>query len=317
MGARSTMRFRCVSEWGELPTGWERGEVPGVAVDDADRIYALVRANPPVRVYDRDGRALAAWGEGLFRRPHGISVAKSGAIYCVDDLGHAVHRFSPAGELELTLRRQGAEEEYDALVDPGRPETVTGVAPPFNYPTHAIEAPNGDIYVSDGYGNARVHVFTYGGQLTASWGAPGSKPGEFRIPHGLAQRDGALYVADRLNSRLQIFDAVGRFLDQWQARWPNNTAFDREGSAYVTELGSLFLFTHEADRSAERARVTIRSSEGRVEAELAGEGDDVYFAPHGIAVDGHGDVYVGEVGASYTHGHAPPDWPVLRKYVRM
>src|SRR5690242_14564229 len=125
MAAIGAQRFHCDRDWGELPAGWSRGEVPGVAVDQTDRVYLLVRANPPVRVYDPDGRALEAWGEGLFKRPHGISVAPSGAIYCVDDWGHAVHRFSPAGELELTLSRQGADDEYDPLVDPDRPESIT------------------------------------------------------------------------------------------------------------------------------------------------------------------------------------------------
>ena len=312
--AAAEMRYRCDSGWGELPSDWERGEVPGVAVDAADRVYVLVRANPPVRVYDSAGRALAAWGEGLFKRPHGISVASSGAIYCVDDWGHAVHRFSPTGELELTLTRLGSDDDYDALVDPDRPETITRVVPPFNYPAHAIESPSGAIYVADGYGNARVHVFTGVGQLTTSWGAPGSEAGEFRIPHGLAYRDGVVYVADRLNARLQLFDAHGRFLDQWPARWPNNTAFDSDGYAYVAEMGGLFLFSHEPDRSRASARITIRDEEGAVAAELVDE--DIYFAPHGIAVDGSGDIYIGEVSASYTHRQAPPDAPVLRKYIR-
>src|SRR5205823_3094183 len=150
-------------------------------------------------------------------------------------------------------------------------------------PAHAIEAPSGDVYVADGYGNARVHAFTHAGELTTSWGAPGSDPGQFRIPHGLAYRSGVLYVADRLNARLQLFDEGRRFLGEWPARWPNNIAFDAAGAAYVAELGGLFLFSHDPDHGRGGARITIRDEDGGVEAEILG--DDIYFAPHGIAVD--------------------------------
>jgi DNA-binding beta-propeller fold protein YncE len=312
--------FRRVRDWGDRPPGWEHGEVPGVALGADDRVYLLVRADPPVRVYEPDGTPLAAWGTGLFVRPHGISVAPDGAVWCVDDAGHAVHRFSPVGELELTLARLGADSDYDPLAGPGSLEPVARVGPPFNYPTHAVQAPSGDVYVSDGYGNARVHAFTGEGEPTGSWGAGGSGPGEFRIPHGLAlDVAGTLYVADRLNARVQLFDTGGAFLEEWPARRPNGVAFDAAGDAYVAELGSVFLFTRTADPEAERARVSIRGPDGNVHDEIAAteDGDEqLFFAPHAVAVDRQGDVYVGEVPASYSRGQAPARASVLRKYER-
>jgi streptogramin lyase len=310
--------FRLLPDWALRPPGWAHGEVPGVAVDDAGRVFLLVRAEPPVRVYDADGTPLAAWGSGMFRRPHGISVAPGGAVYCVDDLGHAVHRFSPTGELELTLRRTGHDTDYDPLAGPGRLEPVTRAGPPFNYPTHAVEAPTGDVYVTDGYGNARVHVFTGAGGLKASWGGPGSGPVEFRLPHGVAlDGEGTLHVADRLNSRVQLFGPDGSFRGEWPARHPNGVAFDAAGDAYVAELGSVFLFTQTPDRHAERARVSVRTPSGLVHTEITASEDEIYFAPHAVAVDRQGDVYVGEVPASYSRGLAPGDAPMLRKYVRL
>jgi DNA-binding beta-propeller fold protein YncE len=314
-----TAAFRRVPGWGAGRPDWEHGEVPGVALDADDRVFLLVRADPPVRVYDADGAALAAWGSGVFVRPHGISVAPGGAVYCVDDAGHSVHRFSPSGELELTLARTGADEDYDPLAGPGRLEPVARAGPPFNYPTHAIEAPTGEVYVADGYGNARVHAFTRAGEPTASWGESGPGPGEFHLPHGLAlDRGGTLHVADRLNSRVQRFDRDGRFLGEWPARRPNSVAFDADGVAYVAELGGVFVFTEEPDLAAERARVSIRSpdGDGLGEVTAAEDGDGAtYFAPHAVAVDRQGSVYVGEVPASYSRGRAPAHASVLRKYV--
>jgi sugar lactone lactonase YvrE len=307
--------FRRVPGWGAPAPGWEHGEVPGVAVDADDRVYLLVRAEPPVRVYDADGTPLAAWGEGLFVRPHGISVGPDGSSWCVDDSGHAVHRFSPSGELELTLVRTGTDADYDPLATPGRLEPVARVGPPFNFPTHAIETPAGEVLVADGYGNARVHVFTRAGGLLRSWGAPGPAPGGFRIPHGLAlDAAGRLHVADRLNARVQLFDLDGRFLEEWPARYPNSVAFDPGGEAYVAELGSVFVFSQEPDLDAGRARVSIRTPDGAVRDEIDAA-DDLFFAPHAVAVDSQGAVYVGEVPASYSRGRAPGDASVLRKYV--
>lgn len=227
-----------------------------------------------------------------------------GSVYIVDNWGHAIYRFLPSGELDLMLTRQSKDCSYDQLVDPDRPESVTRVSPPFNYPTHAIEA-RGSIYVADGYGNARVHVFTRAGEYTRGWGEPGDQSGAFRLPHGLALGvDGELYVADRLNARVQLFDLDGGLIGAWPARHPNAVAVDANGPFYVAELGSVFLFSNDADLAAPRARVTVRNPRGDIIDQVCSERSDLSFAPHSLAVDSGGNLYVGEVAASYSRGLA-------------
>ena len=313
--------FRRVPDWGVRPPGWEHGEVAGVAVDAADRVFLLVRADPPVRVYDADGTPLAVVGLGALRAARTGSASRRAARSTASTTRATPSTASPrSGELELTLSRVGDDADYDPLATPGRLEPVTRVGPPFNYPTHAIEAPDGEIHVADGYGNARVHSFTNAGELTGSWGAGGPAPGEFCIPHGLAlDGGGRLYVADRLNSRVQLFDRDGTFREEWPARRPNSVAFDaarRRLRRRARERVPL----HAHARPRRRARAGLDQERGgEVIGELTAseDGDEqIYFAPHAVAVDRQGAVYVGEVPASYSRGAAPAHAAVLRKYVR-
>src|SRR5579859_880345 len=98
------LRFNWIRGWGQLPAGVTLGDVPGVAVDSKDRLFAFHRGDPPVLVFDRDGNLASSWGEGLFTRPHGIFIAADDSIYCVDDVGQAVRRFTPEGRLELEIK---------------------------------------------------------------------------------------------------------------------------------------------------------------------------------------------------------------------
>jgi len=307
--------------WGETQAGWVRGEVSGIAIDSGDNVFVFARQQHPVMIYTTDGRLLDHWGEGLFRRPHAISVAHDGSVYCVDDWGHAVFQFSPDGHMRQKIERLAPTSEYPSPEAPGQPLTVKSVVPPFNFPTGVARSRDGNLYVSDGYGNARVHVFDPRGKLLFSWGEPGEGPGQFRLPHGVAidQQD-RVYVSDRMNARVQVFTLRGEFTAQWPARWPNTVAFGREGEVYVAELGGVFLFSSAADQHQPAARVTVRSRDGEVVSEILEEPPherEPFFAPHAVAVDSKGDVYVGEVAASYSHGQAPSGWSVLRKYVRI
>lgn len=312
------IRYVQADSWPEHVPSWSSVEVAGVAVDSQDNVYEFVRGEPPIRIFDAAGRALTSWGDGVFKRPHSIQVSGD-EVLCVDDWGHSAYVFSTDGDLRSKLTR-ASDSDYPELADPDRPGTIVRAGPPFNYPTGAARAANRDIYVTDGYGNARVHRFSQEGQFKESWGTPGTGPMQFNLPHGVTiDKEDRLFVSDRLNKRVQVISTEGVFITEWEADWPNNVTFGPDGHAFVTELGSIFLFSEQADLSGTPARVTIRDLNGRVLAALAEEdptGRGRFFSPHGIAVDSRADIYVSEVRDSYTRGQAPKDWPVIRKYLR-
>lgn len=329
-------RYEEIKGWGNLPEDWAFVEVPGVAVDSQDRVYVLCRTEPPVLVLDREGRFLKSWGEELFKRPHSIFIGPADNVYCVDDWGHAVHKFTTNGELLMTIETASHPADTGYVWD--APSTVQRAGPPFNYPTAVALSPKGELYVSDGYGNARVHKFAPDGRLLFSWGEPGSGPGEFVTPHNVCvDREGLVYVADRQNCRIQVFGPQGEFITQWaEIWWPCDMCVDADGYMYVAEVGGIFMGAGEPkqsatgargvpddavapDRSKPPARITVRDLTGTILAEWSEEdpfGTGMYFSPHGITIDSKGNLYVGEVATSYTHGAVPEDWGVLRKYER-
>src|SRR5437762_1073939 len=197
------MNYRPVDGWGRLPEGWSYVEATSVAVDQKDNVYVFNRGTHPIIVFDREGRFLRSWGEGVFRRPHGVTLGPDATLWLTDDLHHTIRQFTLEGKLLLTIG------------DPDTPSTLHG-GKPFNRPTHvALDPKTGDVYVSDGYGTSRVHKVDSKGRHLVSWGEPGTDPGCFNIPHSIAtDADGLVYVADRENHRVQVFDAKGRYLAQ-------------------------------------------------------------------------------------------------------
>lgn len=304
--------------WGDLPAGAELIDVAGVAVDGEDKVYVFTRGTHPVLVFASSGSLLATWGHDLFVRPHGIGCDADGNVVCVDDEGQQVLVCSPEGKV---LRRVAAPDQR-AITGyvPGYPHSVRVAAGPFCFPTHALHE-GGRLTVADGYGNARVHVFDDENRLLGFWGSPGSGAGEFVIPHGLLRgEDGALAVCDRENERIQWFDGSGRFLRSWDGlNCPNNLARLPDGRYVVAELGrrvSLGEYGPAVDPGRLPARVTVRDGEGRLLAETTpygAVGEDVFFAPHGLAVDSTGAVYIGEVTTAYGQGLAPHGRPMLHK----
>jgi DNA-binding beta-propeller fold protein YncE len=307
-------------EWAKLPSGWNLGEVPGIAVDSQDRVFAFCRSEHPVVILDRHGQFLGSWGEGMFSRPHMIYIGSDDSVYCVDDVGHTIKKFTPDGDLLLTITSPNGPA--DTGYTPGDPSSVRRSGPPFNRPTDIAVAPSGHLLISDGYGNARVHRFTADGRLLQSWGDPGCGPAQFVQPHGIyVDERGCVYVADRRNKRIQLFSAEGQFLSQWtDIWWPCGIAMDKEDNVYVAEVGGHFMFGREAALNEPAARITIRDLHGNIQAEW-GEQDPKrtgrFFSPHSIAVDSQQNVYVGEVTLSYPQGQAPPGTKVMRKYVRV
>jgi DNA-binding beta-propeller fold protein YncE len=295
-----SMNYRAVEGWGQLPEGWSFLEATSVAVDAGDNVYVFNRGAHPVIVFDRDGKFLRAWGEGVFRRAHGITVGPDATLWLTDDLHHTIRQFTPEGKLLLTIG------------DPDTPSTLQS-GKPFNRPTHVALCPRrGDIYISDGYGNSRVHKYDPRGRHLFSWGEPGTDPGCFNVPHNIAtDAQGLVYVADRENHRVQIFDDQGRYQDQWKNlhRPCGMFADRRQGDLfYIGELGTALAVNAEVPNIGNR--VSILSAKGellaRVGDRFGGEGPGQFIAPHGCAVDSHGDLYVAEVSWTSTGSNLTP-----------
>jgi hypothetical protein len=230
--------YQAVTGWERIPAGYAHPDVAAVAVDSKDRVFLFCRSEHPVMIYERDGRFAGSWGEGAFTmRTHGITIGPDDSVYCTDDAGHSVRKFTPDGKLLLTLGAN-AGKPSDTGYDGSNITTIARGAPPFNRPTNLAVAPNGDLFVSDGYGNARVHRFSSTGIFIASWGEPGTGPGQFMLPHGIAvDATGNVLVCDRESDRIQVFTAEGRFIREiTEVQRPTQIAL-AHGLVYVSELG--------------------------------------------------------------------------------
>jgi sugar lactone lactonase YvrE len=196
-------RYRVVENWAKLPDDWQLTDVASVGVDSKDRIYVFNRGEHPMIVFDRDGNFIKSWGEGLFSRAHGLHIDADDNLYCTDDGDHTVRKCSVDGKVLLTI---GIPKKPAAYMS----------GEPFHRCTHTALSPKGEIYVSDGYGNACVHKYSPDGKLLKTWGEPGSDPGQFNIVHNIVtDADGWVYVADRENHRVQVFDGNGKYEAQW------------------------------------------------------------------------------------------------------
>ncbi|KRA55729.1 peptidyl-alpha-hydroxyglycine alpha-amidating lyase family protein [Devosia sp. Root635] len=290
-------QYRLDEGWGRLPDGWTLGDVAAVGVDGKDNVYVFHRGEHPMIVFDRDGNFRRSWGEDIFNRPHGISMGPDDTIFCTDDGDHTMRQLTLDGKVLMTLGY------------PGKPSTYQS-GQPFNRCTHTAHAPNGDFYVSDGYGNARVHKYAPDGRHILSWGEPGTDPGQFNLPHNLVcDDDGYVYVADRENHRIQVFDGNGKYVAQWNNLHRPSGLYMTRGKCPICFIGEIGPYLR-ANFGWPNVgpRVSILSHEGTLLARIgtvpsAGTGPGQFISPHGIAADSRGDIYVGEV--SYT------GWPSL------
>jgi DNA-binding beta-propeller fold protein YncE len=313
MAALGTDKFtyEVQENWAKVPEGWSFKEVGGVGVDAQDNVYVFNRGLHPMMVFDRDGNFLRSWGEGTYPRAHGVTMGPDDTMFCTDDGDHTVRKCTLDGKVLFTLGTSGHPADF-----------MSG--DPFNRCTHvAIDPRNGDFYVSDGYGNARVHKYTPNGKLLFSWGESGTDPGEFNIAHNIAtDKDGWVYVADRENHRVQVFDPNGKFETQWvnMAR-PCGLYLDQQsGLAYIGELGAPIGPNAEARKLG--PRVSIYNTQGQLQARLGdqpeGEATGRFIAPHGICIDSRSDIYVGEVSWTHTGSrlNPPRELRSLQKLVR-
>jgi sugar lactone lactonase YvrE len=291
--------YRRVADWAQLPAGLKWAAVIGAEPGPDGNIYVLHRCfqnscagrtEPPLLAFDASGKLLKSWGEGRFVFPHGFHVDRDGNVWVTDargqdGKGHQVFKFSPEGKLLMTLGKAG--------VSGSGPDT-------FNEPTDVVTAPNGDIFVTEGHndaasgrvpGNNRVVKLSKDGTFLKAWGRPGAGPGEFNAPHTIAiDSQGRLFVGDRNNNRIQIFDQDGRFIDQWKQ-------FSRPSGIYITKDDTIYVADSESwgpDNPGWKKGIRIGSArDGSVKSFI--EDIESTTADHsgaeGVGVDVRGNVY--------------------------
>ena len=291
-----------VKNWPKLPANSKLGQVTGVAVGTQQQIYIFHRADrkwtTPFPAETIRGHTLAAFnrqtgelistlGEQKFIMPHGLSVDAAGNLWVTDVGSHQVHKISPrTGQILLTLGTAGI---------PGHDREH------FARPTDVSFSNNGTIFVTDGYINTRVVKFSSTGKYLGEWGSAGGQNGEFDLPHGITIFQEKVYVCDRSNLRVQLFDLRGKYLDQWkgtQIGRPFGIATDHQGWVYLIDGGD------QPDHT--RARVVILDQRGHFKFTFnAARSDDRKNLGHDIAVDQEGAIYVADAWAN-----------CVRKFVR-
>lgn len=261
-------RYELIVDWAKLPKGTEFGMVGQVVVDDRrGRVYVFHRGTDPLSVFDLDGNFVTSWGKGLFLDAHGMALAASGDLFLGDRDAHHMRKFSADGTvlIELGTRRRAS------------------LGAPFNHPTDIGEAPDGSIFVTDGYGNSQIHVFSAQGEHVRSWGQAGSGAGQFRVPHSVAfDQKGRVLIADRDNHRVQLFTMTGEFVGEWRDFYhPLDIHVDAEGTIYIVDQTPRLSVIGPTDELVSRGRLQQ--------------------TPHGIASDADGNLYVAEVRLRQVH----------------
>jgi DNA-binding beta-propeller fold protein YncE len=259
---------------------YRRADVTGVGVDSSGRVFVCSGTRHPVLVFDQSGRYLYSFGEGLLVEPHTVRIDPEGNVWITDFEIHQVFKFAPDGTLLQTFGVRGKH---------GRDATH------FNGPTDVAFAPNGNIYISDGYGNSRIVRLSHDGTFLGDFGNWGKQNGLFRIPHSVAvDGEGRVYVADRTNKRIQVFTGDGVFLAAWKRKdKPNSLFITADQRLYVANwktdsVSVLDLAGHELQKWGRSGRTPGRLNE-----------------PHMLSVDREGDVFVAEAGSKRVQEFAP------------
>ncbi len=269
--------------WAKVPEGWK---MPAAAVygDSQDRVYCFNRdPDHPVMIFDREGNFLSSWGAGLFPFPHSIILDKEDNVWLVERNDCQIMKFTKDGQLLMTIGLKGFRSNTGADnsdFSSNGWKQVTHGGDPFNLPAGIALNDAGEVFIADGYANARVHKFAANGKYLQSWGGPGDGPGQFNLPHGAwIDRQGRLLIDDRENDRVQVFSQEGEYISTWPSKLigPAVMYIDDEDIVYVAEYngGLVSILTSEGERLAQWGSMTHRSC-------------------HGIWVDSHKDIYVVE-----------------------
>jgi len=303
-------KYQVVHGWPVLPEGKMLGITSAVAVDSHNHVFVLDRNDrvwpdsdildtkpipgAVVEVFDgTTGALLATWGANTFALPHGMTIDASDNVWITDVALHQVYKYSNDGKLLLSLGERGV---------PGQDESH------FDRPSGVVAAPDGIFFVSDGYNNSRVMKFAADGRFLQQWGTKGKESGQFDLPHGIA-RDAAghLYVSDRSNGRVQIFNEVGRFLMQWQGPTlvsPNNVALARDGTAFVVDDGG-------KEPVPDRSGIAVLAPDGSLIGRIGrfGNYDGQFVAVHSVALGPDAAVYVADADGKRVQKFTRPKRP--------
>ncbi|WP_345702626.1 NHL repeat-containing protein [Pseudonocardia eucalypti] len=265
------------------------GDTASVAAAPDGTVWAFHRGAVPVVQLDLAGRVLRAWGEGQFARPHGITVDRFGDLYLVDEFGHVVEKRSPDGDLHFVLGNRGAPAPWQEGKAFNRPTSV------------AVHPRSGDIFVADGYGNSRIHRFDRHGVHVLSWGEPGGAIGCFSLPHHLSfLGEDLLVVSDRENFRLQFFDKKGGAFGHWHCHRPCAAVPMRWGDEDLLLIAELGPSAVQRDVAQLGNRLVALDADGRERLILdRHDGGCRLTAPHDVAVDRDGRIFVAEVARSW------------------
>jgi sugar lactone lactonase YvrE len=269
----AAVTYQLVDNWAQLPAGTKWGTMSAVDIDSKGTVYALQRAEPAkVMAFDSTGKLLRSWGDGLFVDAHGLRVDREDNVWVTDRGSHQVLKFSPDGKVLTTLGKKGVAGDNtstDAL----------------NGPSDLVFAPNGEFYVSDGEStNARVVKYAKDGTFLKFWGTKGAGPGELNVPHSIAMDSaGRVYVANRSNKRIEVFDQEGKYLDQiTNAGTPYGLFMTKDDVLFVVDG---------TQGKAPAEDLTIVDTKTK---SVVGHIGDL-LGPHMVSVDASGNIYVAEV----------------------
>jgi DNA-binding beta-propeller fold protein YncE len=285
--------YHPVENWAKLPAGMEWGQVISAYPDPHGNLWVFHRKDPAILEFDKSGKLVKSFGAGMFVQPHGLTVDHDGNIWVTDQSakdgkGEQAIKFSPEGKVLMSLGKAG----------------VAGSGPDmFNGPCDVAVAANGDIFVADGHGgdtNARVVKFSKDGKFIKAWGTKGSGPSQFDTLHRLAMDSkGRLFVADRGNNRIQIFDQDGNFLAQWRQ-------FGRPSGIYISKDDTLYSVDSQSDE------MTNPGVKRGIRIGSAKDGSVRWFIPdpstnpqialaEGVSADAKGEIYAAGVSSMGLH----------------
>ena len=254
--------YQVDANWARLPAGtaWN-GNTSWITADGKGQVMVLVRTAPYFRVLTRDGTFVKAFGDdGLLQSAHSVTNDPQGNLWVTDSAAHVVHKFTADGRLLMTLGKKGVAGD-NASRDL------------FNQPNHVAVAPSGDIYVSDGYVNARVVQFSSAGQFVRIiGGVKGSQPGQLQLPHGVAlDSRGRILVNDSDNQRVSVFDKDGKFIEAWAYTSRGGIAVAPDDTVYISDVN---------------AGVVTIVKDGKLIDRVSAE------RAHGMVIDSDGSIYV-------------------------